>query len=163
MNQPYHASSPNQYLDTRVTTASQAELPLLMLDGAVRFVRQARQFWDQATHQAEVDRLLSRAADVVEELIRGVSAAATEISKRLADEYSFAFRRLVAAKFNRDSAALDEALELLAYHRETWRLVCDNLKPQPAARPDTPEAPPAKFPPPIVGGPISGGSISLEA
>lgn len=162
MNQPFRASSPNQYLDTRVTTASQAELPLMMLDGAVRFGRQARQFWDQATHQAEVDRLLTRAADVVEELIRGVSAAATEISKRLADEYSFAFRRLATAKVHRDVVALDEALELLAYHRETWRLVCENLKPQPGTPPSS-AAPAANFAPPIIGGPRAGGNISLEA
>lgn len=160
MTQRYNIPQPNRYLDTRVSTASQAELPLMMLDGALRFGRQARQFWDQPAHQAEIDRLLGRASDVVEELIRGVSSASTEISSRLCDEYAFAFRRLVAAKFDRDVSALDQALELLAYHRETWRMVCDNLKPQPAAPLD---APGANIAPPIVDSYPAGGNISLEA
>ncbi len=90
------------------------------------------------------------------------------MSKRLVEEYAFAFRRLVFAKFNRDAAALDEALELLAYHRETWRLVCDNLKSQPAESSDASTVP--MTPSPVVVAPFrrsqppaAGGNISLEA
>jgi len=121
-------SSPSRYLDGRVTTASQPELQLMLLDGALRFGRQAQELWAAADKQAECERLLGRALDIVEELVYGAAAGKTEASKRLEEEYAFAFRQLVAAQLNHDAAPLEAALKLLAFQRETWKLTCERLK-----------------------------------
>ena len=118
----------SRYLDARVTTASQPELQLMLLDGALRFGRQAEQLWNEPEQGGEVERLLGRALDIVEALVQGVTGRETEISKRLEEEYAFAFRQLAFAQLNRDLAALESALRLLAMERETWKLAVENLR-----------------------------------
>jgi flagellar secretion chaperone FliS len=117
-----------RYLDARVTTASQPELQLMLLDGALRFGRQAQQLWNQAGQQEEYSRLLARTLDIVEELIRGVGSGSTSVSKRLEEEYAYAFRQLALAQLNGDAAPLEAALNVLDFHRETWKLACDKLR-----------------------------------
>ena len=124
----YAPPSNNRYLDARVTTASQPELQLMMLDGALRFGRQSRQIWDDASQGLEGDRLLRRTIDIVEELVRSVTASPLAEAKRLEEEYAFIYRQLVASRVAHDAAGLDAALELLAFQRETWRLACEKLK-----------------------------------
>ena len=121
-------SANSHYLDARIKTASQPELQLMLLDGALRFARQAAKLLGLEAQLHEADRLLDRAMDVVEELVRSVSIAKTDASARLAEEYAFAFRQLTAARVNQDSTALDAAVQILSYHRETWRLACDRVK-----------------------------------
>jgi flagellar protein FliS len=126
----------SRYLDARVMTASQPELQLMLLDGALRFGRQAQALWDVTEQRAEWERLLDRTFDIVEELVRSAVLGGGEASKRLEEEYAFAFRQLARARLGRDAAALEAALNLLSFHRETWKLACDKLKgsaPAPAA------------------------------
>jgi flagellar protein FliS len=158
-----------RYLDARASTASQPELQLMLLDGAVRFGRQALEHIVDPGRTAQALSLLSRMIDVVEELVRSVALGTTEASKRLEEEYAFAFRQLAAAHLNRDAAALQSALSLLEFHRETWRQACDRLKaaaPEPAS---SESAPPAGLaanrgvPSPSGGGGPQGGSVLFEA
>ncbi len=141
----YGPSVNNRYLDGRVASASQPELQLMLLEGALRFGRQARQQWNDPGQQIAADRLLRRTLDIVEELTRSVGGGKTEASKRLEEEYAFAFRALTAAQFGRDAAQLDAALKILAIHRETWRQACEKLKSQVAPRLDYSGAPAAGF------------------
>jgi flagellar biosynthetic protein FliS len=120
--------APSRYLDARVTTASQPELQLMLLDGAIRFVQQAQGLWDADNQRAECRRLLGRATDIVEELVRAAAAGTAPPSKRLEEEYAFAFRELALAQLNEDPARLESALKLLSVQRETWKLVCQRLK-----------------------------------
>lgn len=124
----YAANANSRYLDGRVQTASQPELQLILLDGALRFGRQAEQLWNEPEQRAECDHLLTRTNDIVESLIQGLVITESEISRRLADEYAFAFRQIALAKLNHDSAPLAAALHLLQFERETWQLACDQLK-----------------------------------
>jgi flagellar biosynthetic protein FliS len=120
--------APSRYLDARVTTASQPELQLMLLDGAIRFVQQAQGLWDVENQRAECRRLLGRATDIVEELVRAAAAGTAPPSKRLEEEYAFAFRELALAQLNEEPARLESALKLLSVQRETWKLVCQRLK-----------------------------------
>lgn len=124
----YAANANSRYLDGRVQTASQPELQLILLDGALRFGRQAEQLWNEPEQRAECDHLLTRTNDIVESLIQGLVITESEISRRLADEYAFAFRQIALAQLNHDSAPLAAALHLLQFERETWQLACDQLK-----------------------------------
>ena len=118
----------SQYLSARVATASQPELQLMLLGGALRFGRQAWQMWNDGGDPAEADRLLDRTLDIVEELVRSVAGETPDASQRLEEEYAFAFRQLAAAQLHRDGTGLQSAIGLLEFHRETWKLACEKLK-----------------------------------
>ena len=66
----YAANANSRYLDGRVQTASQPELQLILLDGALRFGRQAEQLWNEPEQRAECEHLLTRTNDIVEALIQ---------------------------------------------------------------------------------------------
>jgi flagellar secretion chaperone FliS len=137
----YAANANSRYLDGRVQTASQPELQLILLDGALRFARQAEQLWNEPEQRAECDHLLTRTNDIVEALIQGLVITESEISRRLADEYAFAFRQIALAQLNHDSAPLAAAIHLLQFERETWQLACEQLRAAaPAATPIAPLA-----------------------
>lgn len=123
------------YLDARVCTASQPELQLMLLDGALRFAGQARQAWGDELRRPESDRALRRALDVVEELVHSVSGGRSAESARLEDEYAYIYRSLTAAQLDHDAVKLDDAVKLLLFHRDTWRLACEKLRSQPAPAP----------------------------
>ena len=136
-----YATANARYLDGRVLTASQPELQLMLLDGAIRFGRQAEQLWNAAEQRLECDNFLTRTNDIVEALVQGLDMS-SELSRRLADEYAFAFRQLALAQLNHDAAPLAAALHLLEFERDTWKQACEKLK---ADAPSTPIAPLAGF------------------
>lgn len=107
----------------------------MMLEAALRFGRQAQRMWDDPARQVEAGGLVRRALDIVEELTRSVAGGRTEISKRLEEEYAYAFRALSSAQMGGDAAQLEAALTLLAFHRESWRQACEKLRSTPAPTP----------------------------
>ena len=121
---------PNQYLESKVLTASQPQLHRMMLEGALRFGRQARQLWGDREQAAEVERLLGRTIDLVEELSRSVTEGDSDVSEQLEELYAFIYRELVSCRYNlssdpKDAGQLDEVLKLLDYQRETWKQACN--------------------------------------
>ena len=145
----------SRYLDARVSTASQPELQLMLLDGALRFGHQARALWNAADQRAQCDRLLARSLDVVEELVRGATLGATDPSRRLEAEYAFAFRQLALAQLNHDAAPLAAALKLLEFQRETWKLACEKLRAEAMPTVPTPHML-------LDAGAVNGSSLSLR-
>ena len=137
----------------------------MLLEGAIRFGRQAQQLWASEGQRAECDRLFGRLLDIVEELVRSVAGSEVETAKRLEEEYAFIFRQLAMTQVNRDADVLEGALALLAFQRETWKLACEQLKQCDPSGPPIP-APNFRQPAPTlaggIGAPIAGG-FSLEA
>ena len=145
-----------QYLESKILTASQPRLHLMLLEGTIRFGQQAKQKWnDEAS--AESGQLLNRMMDVVEELTRASASDGGEISKQLVEQYAFLYRELGASRIHGDLQKLDECLKLLEFHRQTWKLACEKV----AA--DTPtSSKTAVLPPPHLS-PSTTDSFSLEA
>ena len=122
----------SQYLESKVLTASQPQLQVMLLDGALRFGRQAKELWASDTSFAEVDRYLERMANVVDELTHGVAEGSTEMSKELEEQYAFVYRELAACRIDQTAEKLEACLQLLEYQRETWKLACEKLETQAA-------------------------------
>jgi flagellar protein FliS len=110
-----------EYLLVQVRTATQDQLLLLLLDGAVRFVEGARERMAQGERERKGELLL-KAQNIVLELIQSLSPSIGEkIYSNLIGLYKFIVRRLVEANARNEPQALEEGLQILKEVRQTWR------------------------------------------
>lgn len=117
----------NAYLKTRVLTASPAELRQLLLDGAVRFARQAREGLETKDWEKSYEGF-SSCRNIVMELINSMKPDVDpDLCGRLSSLYTFIYSELVYASHERDIARLDKTIELLEYERETWSLLLQQI------------------------------------
>ncbi|TVQ77458.1 MAG: flagellar export chaperone FliS [Phycisphaeraceae bacterium] len=153
----------NPYFRTKVLTASQEELRLLLIEGALRFARTGRDGLASKDFE-KVFEGFSQARDIVSELLTGLRPdQAPEMCTNLSAIYNYIFRLLVRASLEKDLAAADEAIQRLEYERETWVMVMEKLAQErtgkngaPAEMPNAP-APerPATYAPPKGRSPLS--------
>lgn len=120
------AGQNREYLQARVQTANSAQLHLMLLDGALRFGREAEKAVLRGDELA-AQPLLLRTMEIVEELLVGVRGGETELNEKLAQLYQFSHRRLTSVYVNLDQPMMAEALRVLEFQRETWRQACEKL------------------------------------
>jgi flagellar protein FliS len=123
MSNPYAQN----YLRTKVLTATPEQLQLMLYDGALRFGEQARVALEQKKYDQSYD-LLSRTQKIIAELIGSLKHdKAPELCDKLAGLYTFVYRKLIEANTEHQIQPLDDALAILRYQRETWAMLLDQL------------------------------------
>ena len=121
------ATASNEYLKNAVLTATPEQLQLMLYDGAIRFGRQARDALVRRDYSASCESLL-RTQRIVSEMEAGLRHDVNpDLCARLASVYRFVLRRLIDANMRQDVAALDEALRILSFERETWALLVERI------------------------------------
>ncbi|MCA9241527.1 MAG: flagellar export chaperone FliS [Planctomycetales bacterium] len=121
-----NSSRQKDYLESKVNTASSAQLHLMLIEGALRFLTQA----DKALLREEevaANAALVRVLEIVEELMVGVRHSSDEINTKLAALYQFVFTQVSMIYVNGDRQLLREASRILEFQRDTWRQACDKL------------------------------------
>ena len=122
------------YLRTRVLTATPEQLQMMLFDGAVRFAEQGRlaliaKNWEQSYNN------ISRCQKIISELIASLRPdVSPELCGKLSGLYNFAYRKLIEANIEHKVEALDEAVSVLKYQRETWGLLLQQLGKDKAAK-----------------------------
>jgi flagellar protein FliS len=101
-------------------------LQLILIEGAIRFGRQAEELLRKGDVVAAATPLL-RVIDIVGEMLAGVREQKSDINRKLTSLYWFLFRRVSEAKIHADASKLAEALQLLEYERQTWSAVCEKF------------------------------------
>jgi flagellar protein FliS len=113
-------SAARKYMETQVLTAPREQLLLMLLDGAIRFGRQARGLTESGKH-GEAHNLYVRAQAIALELAGAADAKMdADVRANLAGLYMFAHRRLVEANVARSPESADEALAILEKLRGMW-------------------------------------------
>jgi len=130
----------SSYLESKILTAPPQRLHLMLIEGALRFGRQAEDSLLRGDQAAAATPLL-RAIDIMGELLAGAREKKSELNTNVGDLYWFLFRRISEAKINLDAAVLAEALRLLEYERQTWQLLCEKLSGGGTATPPAPHSP----------------------
>lgn len=106
------------YQQNAVTTATPAELTLMLYNGAIRFVRQSKQALEhkelEKAHQANV-----RAQDIINELMVTLNMD-VDLSKQLLQLYDYLRNRLIEANVQKDGEILNEVEEFLIQFKVTW-------------------------------------------
>lgn len=121
------------YLRTRVMTATPEQLQMMLYDGAIRFAEQARAALAAGDYEKSYAHI-SRVQKILTEMSCGLKRdVLPELCEKLASLYNYVYRRLIDASVQHEVAALDEAIELLKYQRETWSMLLDRLGKQKAA------------------------------
>jgi flagellar secretion chaperone FliS len=154
-------SQPNrsQYLESKVLTAPSHRLHLMLIEGAIRFGKEAEVALRRGDAVA-ADAPSMRLIDVIGELLVGVRQTKTELNQKLAELYLYLFRLAGEAKVNDDPDKLVEVLKLLEFERQTWQLVCDKLGNDPPVAAAPTRGPVAT---PIKSAALPSMGISLEA
>jgi flagellar protein FliS len=121
------------YLRTRVLTATPEQLQMMLYDGAIRFADTARSAILKKDWEGTYSNS-SRAMKIITELSSSLKHdIAPELCGRLAALYTYIYRKLVDASLHHTLESIDEALKMLRYQRETWALLLDKLGKQKAA------------------------------
>lgn len=106
------------YKNTAIETASPGKLLLMLYDGAIRNLDNARQaILDYDT--AASHKHLLKAQDIILELMCTLNMD-YDIAKNLYSLYDFMYRHLVQANVKKDPEMVAEVRELLAELRATW-------------------------------------------
>jgi flagellar secretion chaperone FliS len=153
-------SHPNrsQYLESKVLTAPSHRLHLMLIEGAIRYGKEAEVALRRGDALA-ADAPSMRLIDIISEMLVGVRQNKTALNRQIADLYLYMFRLAGEAKVNDDAEKLVELLGLLEFERQTWQQVCDKLGNAPAA--STP--PRSHFPLPVQQSTAPAAGISLQA
>lgn len=110
----------NRYRQMEVDSRSPLDLVVMLYDGALRFIAQARAAHDRGDIAGRRDHL-SRALAIVSELQSTLNLEeGGEVAKSLDALYSFVNWRLLDVTSKRDIGALDEAARILTVLRDAW-------------------------------------------
>jgi flagellar secretion chaperone FliS len=124
---PADTGSASAYLRTKVLTASQEELRLMLLDGAIKFARQGMDGLERRDFEASFQGL-SQCREIITELLTGMRPEVDpSLCSRIRSLYSFMFNELVEASLQKDPARVGKVIELLEYERETWSLLMQRV------------------------------------
>jgi flagellar secretion chaperone FliS len=108
------------YLKTKVTTSSQSHLVIMLYDGAITALEQAKEKILERDY-ARKGLLISRAMDVIAELDCSLnSQKGGEIAQNLHSLYFYCSTRLLSANMNLDTAILDEVIAILSGLRSAF-------------------------------------------
>jgi len=116
-----------QYQQTAVETASPERLIIMLYDGAVKFINQAKISMNEGNIE-ETNKALLKTQDIISELMIGLNMEIGEVAQNLYNLYDYFKRRLVEANTKKDIAILDEVLGHLVELRDTWVAAAAKLK-----------------------------------
>ena len=123
------------YFQTQVTTTTQGDVLLMLFDGALKFLKRAKERM-AAKDYAEKGILISKALDVVAELQSSLNPQkGGEVAENLRKLYFLCSTKLLTANMNMDQNLIDEVMRMLSGVRDAFAQI------------NTPEfAPPAPAP-----------------
>lgn len=117
----------NPYLRTKIMTASPEELRLMLYDGALKFCHQAVAALEAKNFDESFAKLV-RAQNIVMELSSSLNhKQSPDLCDRLSALYTYIYRRLVDANFSHEVAAVNEAIKLLEFEKQTWQMLMNRL------------------------------------
>ena len=112
-------SAHQTYQQTRILTASQKELIVMLYTGAINFLRQSRGALEEERIE-DAHNALVRAKRIVAELLSSVNEDGGELALNLRALYAYLFNRLIDANLERSTDAIDDVIGILSTLKEGW-------------------------------------------
>ena len=107
------------YKQSKVETASPAELVLMLYDGCLKSMRRAMQCIADKDYSGANESLI-RAQDIIDELRVSLDFGTGEIADSLASVYDFVYSSLVSANLKKDIEQVEAAITIMTEIRDGW-------------------------------------------
>ncbi|MFD5850691.1 flagellar export chaperone FliS [Cytobacillus oceanisediminis] len=115
-------SNPYQsYQQNSVNTASPGELTLMLYNGCLKFIHQAKKAIRDNNIEAK-NTNIQKAQNIIQELMVTLNMD-VEVSQNMMSLYDYMNRRLIEANVKNETAILDEVEGLVTEFRDTWKEV----------------------------------------
>lgn len=121
------AGSLKQYQRNQIEMASQKQLILMLYDGAIKFLRLAKEGIENNDLELAHNSLL-RSQAIILELLSGLNPESGKITEGLAALYDYFFQRLVEANKAKDTEIIDEVIPYLQDLRGVWDQIQEEKK-----------------------------------
>ncbi|MBE2923389.1 flagellar export chaperone FliS [Anoxybacillus flavithermus] len=115
-NNPYQS-----YQTNAMQTASPGELTLMLYNGCLKFIAQAKKAIEDKDIEARNTNLL-KAQKIIQELMVTLNME-YEVAKSMMTMYDYMYRRLVEANIKSDVTILEEVEGYVKEFRDTWKQV----------------------------------------
>jgi flagellar protein FliS len=119
-----------RYLEQMVEGASQEGLLLLLVDGAVNFIRRAK-FAFEKDRLDDVNIFLIKAQNIYLELVLHLDLDAGEFAENLGFVYQYLYNLLIEANIEKDIAKIKTGLKLAEDIRDLWKETIEKAKGEP--------------------------------
>ena len=129
MNNPYQT-----YQQNAATTATPEQLTLMLYNGCLKFITQAKKAIEENNIEARNTNIL-KAQDIVRELAVTLKTD-TEVARNMLTMYDYIHYRLIEANVNNDIEMLKEAEEYITEFRDTWKEVIQIVKKEKSVKGD---------------------------
>ncbi|MRX72197.1 flagellar export chaperone FliS [Bacillus lacus] len=116
LNNPYQA-----YQQNSVSTASPGELTLMLYNGCLKFIKQAKLAIQQEQIEERNINIL-KAQKIVQEFMVTLDMS-QDISENMMSMYDYCRTRLIEANIKNDAAILQEVEEHITDFRDAWKQV----------------------------------------
>lgn len=109
------------YQDNAVTTASGPQLTMMLYNGCIKFINQAKNALENNDFENK-NYYIQRAQDIVQEFMITLDQT-VEISQQMLPLYEYIYHQLQQANIKNEVKYLDEALAYVTDFRDTWKEV----------------------------------------
>lgn len=116
----------SQYANSKLMTATPAQLTLMLYDGAIKFCNKAIMAVEKGDVQ-EAHANIRKVENIIEEF-RSTLDFKYPVAQDFEKVYSYIYERLVEANMKKDKEILEEVLKHLRTMRETWEEVMKHGK-----------------------------------
>jgi flagellar protein FliS len=122
-----HTVAQEQYKKVDIVTADKGKLVVLLYDGAISFIQQAKGCAQVGDIEEKCNNL-NRAYDIIQELHFSLDTeAGGELAQTLRRLYLFMNRQIVRAKVVQDGTKqMDDVIKMLKTLNEAWREITTN-------------------------------------
>jgi len=115
------ATAYQQYKNSKVLTASPAELTLMLYDGCIKFCNMAVMDINGKDYY-KANKNIQKAERIIDEFKMTLDHK-YEVAKDFDNIYDYVLRRLQEANMTKDTAILDECITHMRSLRDTWKEV----------------------------------------
>lgn len=125
------------YTKVDVETASQGKLILMLFNGAIKRAEEAKRQMEKGKFEGVHNNLI-RAQDIIAELRNALNMKAGPIAANLDRIYEYFQHLLITANIKKDTAPIDECVQLMTDMRDVWQELFEGLAKEAAAAPKAP-------------------------